>query len=123
MLVLVGVRSTAVSECVVVVEAAGSLTTVVQEHRAATAIIGIAKISFFISGFDANKPDSRQIACADGFEGDFFCARATAASRPVPADCAVCSARTRTIGPAELVRQVASPGCFNFTMASFAKAD
>jgi hypothetical protein len=69
-LVLVGVRSTAVSEWVVVVVAAGSLTTVVQEHRALTAIIGTAKISFFISKFDANKPDSWQIPFADGMKSE-----------------------------------------------------
>ena len=66
MLVLVGVRSTAVSECVVVVVAAGSLTTVVQDDRAHTAIIGTNKISVFISRFGANKPDSGQVTCADG---------------------------------------------------------
>ncbi len=51
MLVLVGVCWTAVSLCVVVVVVgAGSFTTVVQEERAATAIIGTNKISFFIVG-------------------------------------------------------------------------
>ena len=53
MLVLVGVRSTAVSLCVVVVVVgAGSFTTVVQEDSAQTAMTGTNKISFFISKFD-----------------------------------------------------------------------
>ena len=50
MLVLVGVRSTAVSVCVVVV-AVGGVSTVVHEARAPTAIIAANKISFFISKF------------------------------------------------------------------------
>ncbi len=54
MLVLVGVRSTAVSVCVVVVVVGdgSSFTTVVQEERAQTAMTGTNKISFFISRFD-----------------------------------------------------------------------
>ena len=66
MLVLVGVRSTAVSVCVVVVAVAGSLTTVVQDESAPTANIGTNKISFFISRFDANKPDSMEVTAPDG---------------------------------------------------------
>lgn len=51
MLVLVGVCCTAVSLwVVVVVTGTGSFTTVVQEERAAAAIIGTNKISFFIVG-------------------------------------------------------------------------
>ena len=54
MLVLVGVRSTAVSVCVVVVVVgAGSFTTVVQEARTQTVRIGTNKISFFIIGLVA----------------------------------------------------------------------
>ncbi len=68
MLVLVGVRSTAVSVCVVVVAVAGSFTTVVQEERAQTARTGTNKISFFISSLIADKPDSRQGGIPDGFE-------------------------------------------------------
>jgi hypothetical protein len=51
-LVLVGVRVTADSVDVVVVVAAGSLTTVVQEERstAQAGSAGIKRISFFIIG-------------------------------------------------------------------------
>ena len=50
MLVLVGVRSTAVSVVRVVVVVAGSLTTVVQDERtmAQPAMTGIKRMSFFI---------------------------------------------------------------------------
>jgi hypothetical protein len=51
-LVLVGVRVTADSVCVVVVVAAGSFSTVVQDGRtiAQIATTGISRISFFIIG-------------------------------------------------------------------------
>lgn len=55
-LVVVGVRVTADSVCVVVV-VAGSLTTVVQDGKAMTqkGITGIKRIRFFIVSFDAHK--------------------------------------------------------------------
>ena len=57
-LVVVGVRVTADSECVVVVVVAtGSLTTVVQDDKAMTqaGTTGIKRISFFIVSLDAHK--------------------------------------------------------------------
>jgi hypothetical protein len=63
-LVVVGVRVTAVSVCVVVVVVAG----VSQDDRtmAQTGITGIKRISFFINRFDADKPDSMDVTPADG---------------------------------------------------------
>jgi hypothetical protein len=77
-LVLVGVRSTAVSVWVVVVAVAGSLTTVVQDESPASAKIATNRMSVFISRFIAFKGDSRQLTSADGF-GRFFYARASGA--------------------------------------------
>jgi hypothetical protein len=63
-LVVVGVRVTVDSVCVVVVVVAG----VSQDDRtmAQTGITGIKRISFFISRFDADKPDSMEGTPADG---------------------------------------------------------
>ena len=65
MLVELGVRVTADSVCVVVV-AAGSLTTVVQEVRSIVQAgrTGIKRISFFIL-LDSSKQDSAEVTSAD----------------------------------------------------------
>jgi hypothetical protein len=85
-LVLVGVRSTAVSLwVVVVVVGVGSFTTVVQDERtrAQAGITGINRISFFIIGLVANKLDSTEVPAADGLEAKISQARAIGTSRPV----------------------------------------
>jgi hypothetical protein len=71
-LVELGVRVTADSVCVVVV-AAGSLTTVVQEARSIVQAgrTGIKRISFFIL-LDSSKQDSAQMASADVLKSKKF---------------------------------------------------
>ena len=85
MLVLVGVRSTSVVRVVVVVVAAGSFTTVVQDERtrAKAGSTGINRMSFFIIGLIANKLDSTEVSVADGLEATISQTRAIGTSRPV----------------------------------------
>ena len=80
MLVVVGVRVTADSVCVVVVVVAG----VSQDDRtmAQTGITGIKRISFFIVSLMLTK-DSPQTVPSDGRSSEFFQARAIGTSRLV----------------------------------------
>ncbi len=82
-LVLVGVRVTADSVCVVVVVVAGSFTVVQDDRTMAQAgITGIKRISFFIVSLMLTK-DSPQVVSLDGASNEFFQARAIGTSRPV----------------------------------------
>ena len=81
MLVVVGVRVTVDSVSVVVVDVvAGS---VAQDDKAMTqtGITGIKRISFFITRFDADKPDSMEVTPADGIRSETLAARAPPVSQ------------------------------------------